>query len=184
MAMPPRMLPTATSVCPATDALTTIAISGRFVAIASRISPPSADPRCSRSDSKSVWSESWTPATQIAAAADRKISTSTATGRLDTNSPDLGAGGCHPAVPERSELETRTSRDEHSERPPEEGSSAEGGRSPLRVAADEPEQPRLRVGVGGDRHGRAVLTGVANELLERLHPGQHPGARVGVERLV
>src|SRR4051812_24903071 len=109
MAMPPRMLPTATSVCPATDALTTIAISGRLVATA------------------------------------RKTSTSTATGRLDTCSPRADRD-LH-AVPGRSVPETRAGW----------SASAQGRRRPLRVAADEPEQPCLRVGVLRHGDGRAVL---------------------------
>src|SRR4051812_9075575 len=84
MAMPPRMLPTATPTLPDSDALATIAISGRFVASASRIRPPSADPRCSRVASTSVWSESWMPATQIAAAAAAKIASRTSRGSPDT----------------------------------------------------------------------------------------------------
>jgi hypothetical protein len=77
MAMPPRMLPTATPTLPDRAALATIAVSGRFVPSASRMSPPRADPRPSRVDSTSVWFESWTPATQIAAAAAAKMSNST-----------------------------------------------------------------------------------------------------------
>jgi len=48
------MLPTATPMFPDRAALTVIAISGRFVAIANMINPPSAAPRCRRVDSTSV----------------------------------------------------------------------------------------------------------------------------------
>jgi hypothetical protein len=78
------MLPTATPTLPDTAALTVIAISGRFVAIASMINPPSAAPKCSCSDSTSVWSDSWIPATQMAAAAATKINSSTGNARPDT----------------------------------------------------------------------------------------------------
>ena len=61
MAMPPRMLPTATPMLPDRDALATIAISGRLVAIASRMRPPSAEPSPSRIVNTSVWSESTMP---------------------------------------------------------------------------------------------------------------------------
>src|SRR5947209_7536150 len=90
--MPPRMLPTATPVFPEAAALTVIAISGRLVAIASRTSPPSADPRCSRVASTSVWSDSCTPATQMRAAAPAKIATRAMRGRPDTRLLDVTIG--------------------------------------------------------------------------------------------
>ncbi len=52
--MPPRMLPIATERSPEIAALTVMAVSGRFVATASMIVPPSASPRCNRVDSTSV----------------------------------------------------------------------------------------------------------------------------------
>ena len=79
--MPPRMLPTATPRLPDSAALAMMAISGRLVATASRISPPSAEPRCSRVDSTSVWSDSWMPATQIAPAAPMKTITNSHDGQ-------------------------------------------------------------------------------------------------------
>ena len=51
-----------------------MAISGRLVATASRITPPSAVPRCSRVERTSVWFDSAMPAIQTAAAAATKIS--------------------------------------------------------------------------------------------------------------
>ena len=72
-------------------ALTVIAISGRFVATASR-TPPRAEPKCSRLESTSVVSESWTPATQIAAAHARKINSCTREGREDTLAASRGIG--------------------------------------------------------------------------------------------
>src|SRR5213078_2753544 len=65
------MLPIARPRLWLTAAVNVIAISGRFVAIASRISPPSAWPSPSRSESTSVVSESLIPASQIATAAAR-----------------------------------------------------------------------------------------------------------------
>src|SRR4051794_16937237 len=84
MAMPPRMLPTATPMWSDRAALATIAISGRLVATARRTSPPSAEPRCSRVASTSVWFDSWMPATQIATAAATNTTRTTARGRCDT----------------------------------------------------------------------------------------------------
>ena len=54
MAIPPRRFPTATPTLPDTAAATVMAISGRFVAMLSRMTPPRAAPRCSRSASTSV----------------------------------------------------------------------------------------------------------------------------------
>ena len=71
--MPPRMLPIASPRLWLRAAVKVIAISGRFIAIASRISPPSAWPRPSRDESTSVVSESLIPASQIAIAAAAKI---------------------------------------------------------------------------------------------------------------
>src|SRR5690349_1511802 len=71
--MPPRMLPTATPMLPASAALTVIASSGRFVATASRITPPSAVPRCHRVASTSVWLDNEIPAIQTVTAATRKM---------------------------------------------------------------------------------------------------------------
>src|SRR5512144_2534557 len=62
-------------------AVTVIAISGRFVAIASRISPPSASPSPRRDESTSLVSESSIPATQTAPAPPRKMSTSQGSAR-------------------------------------------------------------------------------------------------------
>jgi hypothetical protein len=66
--MPPRMLPAATSSEPETAALTVMAISGRLVATARTMSPPSALPRWSRESRTSVVFDSWMPATQMTAA--------------------------------------------------------------------------------------------------------------------
>ena len=52
------------------------AISGRFVATASRTAPPSASPSPSRVSTTSVDPESWIPASHTAMAATRKIRTS------------------------------------------------------------------------------------------------------------
>src|SRR3954453_8309575 len=67
--------------CSAADAV--IAISGRLVAIASRIVPPSAAPRCRRSSRTSTVLESLTPAPQMAAAAARKITIKAGSARPD-----------------------------------------------------------------------------------------------------
>src|SRR5580765_4298163 len=81
IAIPPRMFPIAIPRLCDSAAETTIAISGRFVAIASRIAPPSASPRPSRVSSTSVEPERWMPATQTAPAATAKIRTSGASPR-------------------------------------------------------------------------------------------------------
>src|SRR3954451_8876591 len=47
---------------------------------------------------------------------------------------------------------------------------------PRRVAADEAEHPGLDVGVVRYRHLRAVLAGLAEQLVDRLHAGQQIGA--------
>ena len=88
-AMPPRMLPTATSMAPLIAAVTVMAISGRFVATASTIRPPRALPRCSRSSRTSVVFDSWIPAIQMTAPATTKMTTSSQSGRpltVDTRS--------------------------------------------------------------------------------------------------
>jgi len=92
--MPPRMFPIAIPSWCERAALAVIAISGRLVAIASRISPPSASPSPSRVDSTSVVFERWIPATHTAPAAAAKIATSS--GR---DSP-LTRVGAYPAAPE------------------------------------------------------------------------------------
>src|SRR4051794_17628811 len=102
--MPPRMLPTATPRLPDSDALATMAISGRLVAIANRMSPPSADPRWRRVDNTSVWSDSAMPAIQIAAAAAMKAAANAHTGRFDTRAPFTTARASdaptdHPRLP-------------------------------------------------------------------------------------
>jgi hypothetical protein len=73
MAIPPRMLPTATPSSLPSAALAVIAISGRLVAIASRISPPRASPSPRRAESTSVVSESLVPATHTKAATPAKM---------------------------------------------------------------------------------------------------------------
>ena len=83
IAIPPRMFPIAIPRLCESAAETTIAISGRLVAIASRIAPPSASPRPSRVSSTSVELERWMPATQIAPAATAKIRTSGTRPRLE-----------------------------------------------------------------------------------------------------
>src|SRR5690242_4527554 len=112
--MPPRMFPTATPTLCAADALTTMAISGRLVATASRIRPPSAAPRWSLVDSTSVWLDSWIPATQIAAAAMTKINNKTSVGRLAIGSFRRGrwSGQCCvvPDGPRRTHQPTETKR--------------------------------------------------------------------------
>ena len=65
-----------------------IAISGRFVATASRTAPPSASPSLSRVSSTSVEPESWIPANHTATAAIRKIRTSGTNPRPE-NTPRL-----------------------------------------------------------------------------------------------
>src|SRR3954468_21042746 len=87
-AMPPRMLPNAMARSPCHAALAVIAISGRLVAMASRMTPPSASPRPKRAASTSVVSASLTPATQMVAAEARKIATRIGTGRV-SNIPCL-----------------------------------------------------------------------------------------------
>lgn len=62
MAMPPRMLPTATPRSPLQAAFPVMANSGRLVVIASKMTPPSTRPKPSRVESTSVMSESLTPA--------------------------------------------------------------------------------------------------------------------------
>jgi hypothetical protein len=57
IAIPPRMLPTAIPIECARAADAVIAISGRFVAIASRMTPPIASPSPSRLSSTSVESD-------------------------------------------------------------------------------------------------------------------------------
>jgi hypothetical protein len=74
MAIPPRMLPTATPMLCERAALAVMAISGRVVTIASSIRPPSASPRPRREESTSVVLESLMPATHTKAAAPTKIS--------------------------------------------------------------------------------------------------------------
>src|SRR6059058_2189740 len=110
------MFPTATPTLPESDALGTIAISGRFVASARRIRPPSAEPRCSRAESTSVWSESWTPAAQIAPAQARKTRSRTGVLSDDTRRllprRALASGyGCQraddPARPSQTEAAMR-----------------------------------------------------------------------------
>ncbi len=78
--MPPRMLPTATPRFPAVAALIVIATSGRLVATASTMMPPSALPSLSREERMSVVSASLTPAIQITPAHPAKIASKT--GRL------------------------------------------------------------------------------------------------------
>ena len=70
------MLPIAIPRSCASAADAVIAISGRFVATASRIAPPRASPSPSRMSSASVELESRIPASQTVAAAARKIRTS------------------------------------------------------------------------------------------------------------
>src|SRR5947209_1056964 len=67
--MPPRMLPVAIPRLWAADAVTTIAISGRFVAIARRIAPPTASPMPNRFERTSVEFDSRAPASHTTAAA-------------------------------------------------------------------------------------------------------------------
>lgn len=67
------MLPIATPMCPDAAAATVMAISGRFVAMASSTTPPIAEPRCKRSSSTSVVSDSRTPANQMTPAHAAKI---------------------------------------------------------------------------------------------------------------
>src|SRR3954470_18969566 len=100
IAIPPRMLPIAIPRSPENAALAVIAISGRLVAIASRIRPPSACPRPRREARTSVASECRTPASQTAAAAARKtrIGTSTATpSPFPLNRPVCRAGSFYDA---------------------------------------------------------------------------------------
>ena len=80
MAMPPRMLPVAMSKLCWTAAALTIAISGRLVATANRISPPSASPSPKRESISSVVLESWMPANQMAHA--EAMNTPPRTGKL------------------------------------------------------------------------------------------------------
>src|SRR5215208_5722431 len=81
MAIPPRMLPTATPSSLLREALTVMAISGRLVTIAKRIRPPKASPRPRREESTSVVSESLLPAIHTKAAAPAKMSTTTGKAR-------------------------------------------------------------------------------------------------------
>src|ERR687889_781095 len=74
MAIPPRMLPTATPSSLLRAALTVMAISGRLVTMANRISPPKASPRPRRKESTSVVSESLMPAIHTKAAEPAKMS--------------------------------------------------------------------------------------------------------------
>src|SRR5689334_11542058 len=53
-----------------------------------------------------------------------------------------------------------------------------------RVPADEGDQPVLDAGASGELDARAVLAAAPHRLLVLLHPGQHPGAALGVEVLV
>jgi hypothetical protein len=95
MAMPPTRVPTATDRLFDAAAPTVIATSGRLVAKASRIRPPSADPRCSRASSASVALDSWMPATQITTAA----ATNTATSASDDIYTPRSAGRSQPFSP-------------------------------------------------------------------------------------
>src|SRR5687767_11451984 len=81
MAMPPRMLPTAIPSSPLREALAVMAISGRLVTTARRISPPSAWPSPNLSRSTSVVSERRMPATQTAPAASAKTKASADRGK-------------------------------------------------------------------------------------------------------
>jgi hypothetical protein len=100
--MPPRMLPTATDTSPDSAALTVMAISGRFVATASTMSPPSALPMCSRSSSTSVVFESWMPATQVTAAAATKITIRSQRGRESTRRGNSSRRAVSGSGPRRS----------------------------------------------------------------------------------
>src|SRR3954454_12702005 len=91
MAIPPRMLPTATPRSPDQAAPAVIAISGRLVAIASRMTPPSASPSPKRTEITSVVLESWIPATQITAADAAKMATRATIGRWANTSAGLAA---------------------------------------------------------------------------------------------
>jgi hypothetical protein len=64
-----------------------IAISGKFVAMASMMTPPNAAPRCHRRASTSVVWESLIPATQITAAHTTNIVNSTSDGNELTGAP-------------------------------------------------------------------------------------------------
>ena len=91
-AMPPRMFPTAMPSWWVRAALTTIAISGRFVTIASRMSPPNASPRPSLTSSTSVARTSLVPAIHTAAPAATKMASNTGSGspftRPTSSSPE------------------------------------------------------------------------------------------------
>ncbi len=116
-AIPPRMLPTATSRLPDIAADTVMAISGRLVATASTMSPPRALPRCSRASRTSVAFESWMPATHTTAAAATKMTTRRAKGNESTHRSDhrspwhpmLLCGGCR-GVRRRGSAEPRSPR--------------------------------------------------------------------------
>jgi hypothetical protein len=79
--MPPRMLPTAIPSSPLREALAVMAISGRLVTMARRISPPSAWPSPNLSKSTSVVSERRMPAAQTAPAATAKTKASADKGK-------------------------------------------------------------------------------------------------------
>jgi hypothetical protein len=76
MATPPIRFPAAMPRFPATAAEIVIASSGRLPATDSRIIPPSASPSPYRSSSRSVALARFTPATQVASAAARKMASS------------------------------------------------------------------------------------------------------------
>jgi hypothetical protein len=80
MATPPRMFPIAISRFPASALLATMAISGRLVTIASRITPPNASPSPSLASRMSVASESLLPASEMAAPAARRIPSNAVSG--------------------------------------------------------------------------------------------------------
>src|SRR5215210_8405228 len=73
MAIPPRMLPTATLRLSERAALAVMAISGRLVTTARRSRPPKASPKPKREESTSVVLERFTPAIHTAAATPAKI---------------------------------------------------------------------------------------------------------------
>ena len=82
----------------ASAALTVIAISGRLVAIARRMSPPSASPSPRRVASTSVVSESLIPAYHTASAARAKTATTAGSGRPDTGGKDTKRRGHRPGA--------------------------------------------------------------------------------------
>src|SRR4051812_23074621 len=94
--MPPRMFPTATETSPESAAVPVMASSGRLVATARRIRPPSAVPRYQRSLRTSVVSERAIPAPQTTAADPRKITRSShelSPGHVDLLLPGAATGG-------------------------------------------------------------------------------------------